>query len=577
MKKTKLLAAILAAVMVLSSLSGCSNSETEKETNTSSENNTQTESEAENTESDKEMVFNRYTNSVIVGLNPILNTSAPDNRAHDLIAEPLVREVTAPGNQSEIIPAAAETWEISDDGLTYTFHLREGAKWSDGVDFTAGDFEYTLKLMADPAVGSTNAWLFDGIIVNFGEALYSQGKTPDEIGVTAIDDTTLEIKLVHPASYTLELLSSLYPVRQDKYEEWGDSYGSSVEKSLCSGPFMVESWNQNTEFVVVKNPYHWNVDGMKLDKIVDKVIQEPATAIQAFINGEIDVVGTSDPNWASVIEDANVSTTETVPSSAPEFLMFNLENKYLSNAKIRQALSIAYDRIDFVETLFNGQALPIYSVMPDSMMIGDKPYTELVEGKNYFVTQLQDENPDPKALLAEGLKELGLSEDPSQVTIRYASRGTSELSKKMAEWYKQTWENALGITVDIEMMEWNIMWDRIDAGDFDIAVGGWGPYYNEPSAILTLFHPDNGYFNADKIGWYDKSADQFKALCEKAVTVTDQKELANIYLEAEEILVKNAIISPEYLSSSPTFISNRVHNYYVSTNGYINWANVTVD
>ena len=99
---------------------------------------------------------------------------------------------------------------------------------------------------------------------------------------------------------------------------------------------------------------------------------------------------------------------------------------------------------------------------------------------------MQEQYPDPKVLLQEGLQELGKSTDPSQVTIRYASRGTDELSKKIGEWMKQTWEENLGINVQIDMMEWNIMWDKIDAGDYDIAQGGWGPYYNEPSAFFSF-------------------------------------------------------------------------------------------
>ena len=114
---------------------------------------------------------------------------------------------------------------------------------------------------------------------------------------------------------------------------------------------------------------------MKLDKIVMKIIQEPATAVQAFINQEIDAVSTSDPNWAEQIEAANMSTTEIVPDSAPEFLMFNMENEYLANTKIRQALSAAFDRQEFVDTLRDGKALPIYSVMPDTMLIGDTYFT----------------------------------------------------------------------------------------------------------------------------------------------------------------------------------------------------------
>lgn len=573
-KRTKWLALLLAASMAFASLTGCGGGEEPTNTDTGSAN---TESSEDKKEGSGEQIVNLSSNSVVVGLNPILNTTAPDNQAHNRICDTLVRVNAAPGNTTETVPGAAESWDVSEDGLTYTFHMRENAKWSDGQPLTAKDFEYTLKLMANPESASTSAWLFDGVIENFGEALYNNGKTPDEIAVKAIDDKTLEIKLVHPASYFLELLSSLYPVRQDKYEEWGEEYGSSADKIICSGPFMVESWSQNTEMVLVKNPNYWNAENVKLDKINTRIIQENATAVQAFISGEIDITGTSDPNWQKMIEESGIATAEVVPDSAPEFLMCNLENEYLSNTKIRQALSIAFDREQYVNDLLNGNGTPIYSAMPDTMMVGETPYHELVGDKNYFVKQLAEENPDPKALLIEGLKELGKPEDPSQVTIRYASRGTGEISKKMAEWFKQTWETALGINVQIDMMEWNIMWDKIDAGDYDIACGGWGPYYNEPSAILTLFDPVNGYFNADKIGWNNEDSKKFKELCEQAKNVVDEKEKAEIYCQAEELLVKNAIIMPEYLSNSPSYVAKYVKNYPICTNGSIDWSQVYVE
>ena len=578
-KRSKWIAMLLAAVMALSTLAGCGGETATSETeNGETTQTTQSEGSGETTsEPAAEQVINISSNSVVVGLNPIINTTSPDNKAHNMICDPLVRNRTAEGNKTEIVPAAAESWDVSEDGLTYTFHIRENAKWNDGVDLTANDYEYTMKLMADPAVASTNAWLFDGVIVNFGEALYSEGKTPDEIAVKALDAKTLEIQLVNPASYFLELLSSLYPVRQDKYEEWGESYGTSAEKIVCSGPFQVESWSQNTEMVLVKNPNYWNAENVQLTQINHKIIQETATAIQAFITGDIDEVSTSDPNWGQMIEEADMSNVETVPGNAPEFLMFNLSNEYLSNTKIRQALSAAFDREQFVNDLRDGQATPIYSVMPDTMMVGDTPYHELVNDQNYFVKQLQEEITDPKALFEEGLKELGKDPDTSKVTLRYASRGTSELSKKIAEWYKQVWEEALGITVQIDMMEWNIMWDKIDAGDYDIATGGWGPYYNEPSAVLSLFNPENGYFNSEKTGWNNEDSQKFKELCEQATVTVSDEEKAQLYLQAEELLVKNAIIAPEYLEGSPTYLAKYVKGYYVSTNGSIDWSQVSIE
>ena len=525
-----------------------------------------------------EQVLNISTNSVVVGLNPLVNTSAPDNNAHNMIYDPLVRDRSAKDNTDEIVPAAAESWDVSEDGLTYTFHMNPDAKWSDGSKVTANDFEFTFKQMADPNTAATNAWLFDGVIVNFSEALYNNGKTPDEIGVKALDEETLEIQLVHPASYFLQLVAgSAYPVNQAKYEEYGSEYGTAPDKTVYNGPLKVTSWNQNTEMVLEKNDQYWGQEDMQLDKVNYKVIQESSTAVQAFINGELDVVSTSDTNWGKTITAAGDSQEMTVPSSAPDFFMFNLKNEYLSNTKIRQALSIAFDRQEMVDTLRDGMSVPIYSMMPDTMKVGDKTYTELVDGKNYFVTQMQEEYTDPKALLQEGLAELGKSTDPSQMTIRYASRGTAELSKKIGEWMKQVWEEKLGINVQIDMMEWNIMWDKIDAGDYDIACGGWGPYYNEPSALLQLFEPVNGYFNADKTGWNNEDSQKFTELLNQAKDVVDDKEKAEIYLQAEQLVVGNALIAPMYLEASPTYVKNHVKNYYVATNGLVDFSQVSVE
>lgn len=558
--KKRVLACLLAAVMTAGLLAGCGGDEKSGGGGSS------------------EQVLNISTNSVVVGLNPLVNTTAPDNIAHNMIYDPLIRDRSAKDNTDEIVPAAAESWDVSEDGLTYTFHMNPDAKWSDGSKVTANDFEFTFKQMADPNTAATNAWLFDGVIVNFSEALYNNGKTPDEIGVKALDEETLEIQLVHPASYFLQLVAgSAYPVNQAKYEEYGSEYGTAPDKTVYNGPLKVTSWNQNTEMVLEKYDQYWGQEDMQLDKVNYKVIQESSTAVQAFINGELDVVSTSDTNWGKTITAAGDSQEMTVPSSAPDFFMFNLKNEYLSNTKIRQALSIAFDRQEMVDTLRDGMSVPIYSMMPDTMKVGDKTYTELVDGKNYFVTQMQEEYTDPKALLQEGLAELGKSTDPSQMTIRYASRGTTELSKKIGEWMKQVWEEKLGINVQIDMMEWNIMWDKIDAGDYDIACGGWGPYYNEPSALLQLFEPVNGYFNADKTGWNNEDSQKFTELLNQAKDVVDDKEKAEIYLQAEQLVVGNALIAPMYLEASPTYVKNHVKNYYVATNGLVDFSQVSVE
>ena len=570
--RKRMLAGFLAMAMAAGLLAGCGSGDGGSESSGSSG------SGGAQGESTAEQVLNISTNSVVVGLNPLVNTTAPDNKAHNMIYDPLVRNRAGADNTNEIIPAAAASWDISEDGLVYTFHINENAKWSDGTPVTANDFEFTFKQMADPATAATNAWLFDGVIENFSEALYDNGKTPDEIGVTALDEKTLEVRLVYPASFFLELVAgSAYPVNAAKYQELGAEYGTAPDKTVYNGPLKVTSWSQNTEMILEKNDQYWGVEDMKLDRVNMRIIQESSTAVQAFVSGDLDVVNTSDTNWATTIMEGGDATEILVPSNAPEFFMFNLNNEYLSNTKIRQALSIAFGRQAMVDAVRDGKAVPIYSLMPDAMQVGESTYTELVNGENHFVSIMQEEYPDPKALFQEGLQELGLSTDTSQVTIRYASRGTNELSKNIGEWMKQTWEEALGITVEIDMMEWNIMWDRIDAGDYDIAQGGWGPYYNEPSALLQLFEPDNGYFNASKTGWGGEDAQQYKELLAQAQNTSDDQEKANLYLQAENLVVGNALIAPTYLEASPTYVKNYVQNYYVSSNGQVDFSQVYIE
>ena len=586
MKKSKRrIAMMMAATLCVGMLSGCGGGSTSApadskgsaeagstQAGSSQSGDTQTGEAAAEGTPDSIQNFTFCDRSPVIGLNPIMNTTAPDNRSHNLMYESLVSDRADENGEGHIYPGAAESWEISDDGCTYTFHMREGAVWNDGVPVTAGDFEYTFQKMADPTTGSTNAWLFDGVIVNFNEALYSKGKTPEEIGVKAVDDKTLEIQLTQPAGYFLDLLDGAKPVRKDKYEEFGDAYGSTPDKTVVNGPFIIESWDQNTQMTLVRNEKYWNAANVKPDKIEYKVIQEAATGAQAFIGGDVDVFQTTDSNWIKLLSEDENSVFDRIEGDAPEFLTFNCGNEYLQNKKIRLAFSLAIDREAFNNDLRDGMDTPIYSLMPDHTLVMENRYTDLVGGKNNIIKTLQEQYPDPKVLLEEGLKELGKDTDPSKIQIRYASRGTSEMSKKIAEWLQQQWKEKLGVTVTIDMMEWNIMWDKIDEGDYDIATGGWGPYYNEPSALLGAYDPERGNFTSEKTGWVDEDAKQFVKLLREAAECNDEQKKAELYLQAEELLVGTGVIAPTYLPSQPIFLKKYVKGYYATSTSQTDYS-----
>ncbi|SHE46967.1 oligopeptide transport system substrate-binding protein [Tissierella praeacuta DSM 18095] len=572
----KVIVLIIVFTLCFGTLTGCGK-KGDAPTNTGNEIGTDSNNK-DTIQMDKEQVYRFSDKSDITGLNPMLNTTGPDNGTHDFIFETLVADVADENCNSIIKPAAAKDWTISEDGMVYTFNIRENALWNDGVPVTANDFLFTFRTMATPEIGSTNAWLFDGIILNFAEALYNDGtnpkynKKPEDIGVKVIDEKTIEFTLTKPYGYFLDLLSGAKPIRQDKYEEYGSSYGSSIDKIVMNGPFIMESWDPNVQITFVKNEKYWNAENIKLQKVERKVIQDTATAAQALISGEIDVVDTNDPDWKKLISEDGRFETIVVPDNAPEFLGFNCKNKYFKNPKIRLAFSLAFDREKYLDDLREGQGEPLYSLMPGITNVGDELYSERTNGKNQVLKELMKQYPDPKALLIEGLIEEGFDPDPAKMDISYATRGTTEYSKKSAEWLLQQWKEKLGVEIKIDMIEWNVMWDRVDAGDYDICTAGWGPYYNDPNALLELYDPVNGYFNTAKSGWDGPDADRFVEILEKASNTPDNQERAELFVEAEKILVGTGVIAPTYSKSLTTFLAKYVKGYYVNPHSSLDYS-----
>lgn len=527
---------------------------------------------------DADQTYRFSHNSDITGLNPMINTTAPDNGVQNFILETLVSDVADEDNNAIIKAAAAEKWDISEDGTVYTFHIREDAVWSDGVPVTAEDFVFTFRTMATPSIGSTNAWLFDGVILNYAEALYNDGenpeydKQPEDIGVKAIDEKTIEFTLTKPFGYFLELLTGAKPIRQDKYEEYGNEYGSSIDKIVMNGPFTMESWDQNVQITFVKSDNYWGKDNIKLDRIERKLIQDPATAAQALMNGDIDVVSTNDPDWQKLISDDGRFDKMIVPDNAPEFLGFNASNKYFKNEKIRLAFSLSIDRERYVAELLDGQGESLYSLMPSVTNVGNELYSEMVNGENEVIKALAEEYPDPKELLIEGLKEEGLDPDPANMDISYSTRGTGEFSKKVGEWLLQEWEQILGVRINIDMVEWNVMWDKVDVGDYDIATAGWGPYYNDPNALLQVYEPQDGYFNSPKSGWDNEDSKRYSEILKEASMSSDNQERAELFVEAEKLLVGTGVIAPTYVHTFSTFKADYVKGYHANPHSAIDYS-----
>lgn len=360
----------------------------------------------------------------------------------------------------------------------------------------------------------------------------------------------------------------LKPIRKDIAEKYGDKYGTEADTVVSNGPFVLKEWVHRAKMVYEKNPHYWDKDHVYIEKINGTIMEEDSAYYQALYKGNLDSGGVGKPEWMDRLEKTGDFKVIKKPGAAVDFFMFNANNKYFKNTKIRRAFSAAYDRSEYVEEVTNGIDAPAHSYMPPTFSIGDENYSEKVDG-NDFVKKLVEDIEDPKALLIEGLKEIGEDPDPAKMDVSILFRGTTEKTKQEAEWFKQSIDKTLGTDIKLDLLKWNIAFDRVDNNEFDIYYGGWFGDYNDPSTMLEFWHSKTGYY---KIGWHNE---EFNSLLIKAATTTDQDKRAEYFKRAEEILVyEDAIVSPFRHTRSNTFRRNYVKELANPLFGYTDYKHV---
>ncbi|QQY79321.1 peptide ABC transporter substrate-binding protein [Keratinibaculum paraultunense] len=467
------------------------------------------------------------------------------------ITEGLGRLETGEDGGDIIVPAGAEDWDVSDDGLVWTFHLRD-YEWEDGEPVTAHDFEYGIKRNINPETAAVFAYLLYPI--KNAEACNSGEKDLDELGVKALDDKTLEITLEKPCAYFDKFLPHriMYPQRKDLVEQWGDKVGSEAEYTISCGPFKLTEWTHKSELVLEKNENYWDADNVKLEKITYKVIEDPSTAYNMLSNGQIDICGVSKPEWLEKFKqrDDLVYVSELQPTIVYQY--FNQKTKLFSNANVRKAFMLAVNREELLDVLYYGIGEPAYGWIPPVMKVGDKLYRDIVDEP---LKKLKEENPDPKELLIKGLEELGMDPDPSKITVTMLQSGTDAESRRFAEYYQQTYEKVLGINVEAEYMDWPVFLDRVYNHDYEMAGMGASADYDDPMTFMADFLTE-----AQNIptGW---SNEEYDELIKKAQISLDNEERLELIAKAEEILLyEDAVVSPISYRKSSRFQYDYVKN-----------------
>lgn len=479
----------------------------------------------------------------------LLPTKATDTTSGTVLTH-VMEGLTRYGPDGEIIPGIAEKWDISDDGLTYTFHLRQNAKWSDGQPVTAHDFEYAWKKLLDP--NSAADYAYQLYYLANGEA-YNEGKaSADEVGVKAVDDYTLEVKLVSPTPYFLSLTAfyPLFPVPKH-VDEANPDWHKEAATYVGNGPFLLAEWNHDSKIVLKKNPDYWAADEVKLETIDMAMVNDENTEYQMYETGQLDVAAPPTDMTKQLIDEGKAKVT---PYFGTYYLSFNTQDPILKNAKIRQALSLAIDRKALVDNILQGGQLPALGFVPPGAP-GLKGDFREEQGDLY-----QDHDVEKaKKLLEEGLKDLGLKELPA-IEYKY---NTNQGHQKIAVAIQQMWKENLGIEVKLRNEEWKVYLDSMNQGKYQVGRMGWIGDYVDAMTFVDLFVTGGGN-NYPK--W---SNAEYDALIKKAKATNDHDERIKAMQEAEKLLIEEMPIAPVYFYTrvymEKPYVKGAWRNVFTST------------
>ena len=486
-----------------------------------------------------EKIFRYSETQAPTTLDPIKANCIEDNEVGHMTQECLVRNTA--GN---VEPGIAESWEVSDDGLSYTFHLRD-ALWSDGEAITAGDFVYGLRRLMNPETASPYAFI--GEYVKNGAAVEAGEKPVEELGISAPDDKTVVIELENNTPYFLSLVGSncqFCPQRQDVVEKYGTDYAATADKSIYSGPFTIAS-SENQQYIFKKNENYWNKEMITLDGAVLNVIPDQSTALAMYEGGELDFVKLPTEQVVNY-DDAD----HEYMNGNEDFIYINQksDNKILNNKNFRLALNYGLDRNTYITLATNGVYTPCNALVMPLVSGASSTYGEEYSVESY---PMEGDMELAKQYLETAMKEEGIS-DPKDISVEITTTDV-EASKVIAEVVQELWTQSLGINVTVRQVTYADIYGSVfPNGDYEVGYGGWGPDYSDPYTYLELFKSDCAYNYSN---YANSSVDK---LLEDSKKETDAKKRMDLLNSAEKMLLDDGALVPLQLRQQHYLINDKI-------------------
>jgi len=476
------------------------------------------------------------------GLDPHLVTGVAEHNILSALLEGLAAEdprTLAP------VPGAAERWEVSADGLTYTFHLRAEGRWSKGDPVRASDFVYSFRRMLSPGLAAEYAYMLYPLK---NAKAFNQGALTDfaAVGAVATDDRTLVLTLEHPTPYLLQLLShtAWLPVHPPTIEQHGqidqrNTPWTRPENWVGNGPFVLDRWEINRELAVRPNPHYWDAASVHLDGIRFLPIESTDTEERAFRDGAIHVTQSVPLHRIESYRREHPEQIRFDPYLGTYFFRFNTRARPLQDPRVRRALALSIERRQLTEFILKGGQQPAFCFTP--------PNTGGYSSPAAFEYSLDA----ARRLLADAGFPEGKGFPPLELLYN-----TSEQHRIIAEAVQQMWKTGLGVDVQLVNQEWKVYLDTVRRGDYQIARGSWIGDYNDPNTFLDMWVSGGGN---NRTGWANPDYDR---LVEAAAGEPDPARRLGLFGQAESILMAEMPIAPVYFYVRTMLIQPCVRGWY---------------
>lgn len=454
-------------------------------------------------------------------------------------------------------PAAAKSWEISPDGTEYTFHLRDNLYWNDGTKLTAQDFEYAWKRVLDPNTASENAYMMYPL--NNGEEFFKQEVSVDDVGVKAIDEKTLYVKLKAPVTYFLNLTAfhAYYPVPRHVVEKDPEIWAAN-DKIVSNGPFVLTHWIHSNQLQFIKNDKYWDKDKVKLETMQWPISESQSTRVSMVESGQANI--TVEPPISEQDRLTKEGLFKMSPYLGSYYYSFNTKKAPFDNPLVRKAFSMAVDREMLVNNVIKGGKEPAYAWVPPGLTnpVTKKDFRQ--EGGNLVTYDVQK----ARELLAEAGYPDGKGLPP--ITILY---NTNEMHKAVAEVIQDMWKKNLNVEVELLNQESKVYLDARNTGNFQVARASWVGDYADPMTFMDV------YLDENNDGQYHNPI--YNNLIRTAQNSNNQEIRMQAMHDAENILMNDAVVLPIYYTTQPYVAQPYVKNYHWSILGTVDFKEAYID